>query len=528
MRKTWLRSRPLWERRLALSAIVILVLLVGGLLTVLAVRNWHEGIIETNMSLSASAAKDLAGDAAEYLQSLPFSYDSEGRLVIAADRDSLDRQLTDLAAGVFSTLPGVKGGFWMLQDREFIGYANPWSPPPKPIFGPPPRTYALILSQIMETVDTGQPLVRLHQIESVSVATSVFPLATEPVQIGGELVGVAWARIHIERDLPAQRLTRYLGISAIIIVIAFLAVLLTLLYQRREIGRLNRGLQLIGGDPSHRMAPRRGMFGTISEAINTMVQSLETENRRRRQLELELHQQDKMAALGKLLAGVAHELKTPLAILKTRVQIWQRDLAKFAETSGQAPPFSDESMQIVLHEIDRLSGLLRKLLYFSRPARREVMRRLEADDLIRHTVVFVKPQLEKKQIDLRMELTAPEATILGDPDALHQVFLNILTNSVEIVDEGGSLYVATQAEGEAGRLVIDVEDSGPGIAPELREQVLTPFYTTREGGAGLGLAIAYEIVRAHGGTIEFIDAEHLKGAHCRVRLPLYRDEQDGT
>jgi signal transduction histidine kinase len=217
-----------------------------------------------------------------------------------------------------------------------------------------------------------------------------------------------------------------------------------------------------------------------------------------------------------------------MAILKTRVQIWQRDLAKFAETTGQATPFSDDSMQIVLHEIDRLSGLLRKLLYFSRPMRREVMRRLEADDLIRHTVVFVKPKLEEKRIDLKMELAAPKAAILGDPDTLHQVFLNILTNSVEIVDEGGLLYIGTHTDGETGRLVIDVEDSGPGIAPELREQVLTPFYTTRQGGAGLGLAIAYEIVRAHGGTIEFIDAEHLKGAHCQVQLPLHPDKQDVT
>jgi signal transduction histidine kinase len=183
-------------------------------------------------------------------------------------------------------------------------------------------------------------------------------------------------------------------------------------------------------------------------------------------------------------------------------------------------------MQIVLNEIDRLSGLLRKLLYFARPMRREVMRRLEADDLIQHTVVFVKPQVEKKRVDLKMDLAAPHTTILGDPDALHQVFLNILTNALEAADQGGLLAVSTRADRETGRLVIDVEDSGPGIPPDQREQVLTPFYTTREGGAGLGLAIAYEIVRAHGGTIEFIDAERLNGAHCRVELPLHPDGQD--
>jgi signal transduction histidine kinase len=515
-----------------LTAIVVLVIIVGGFLTVRALRLWQEDVIERSMSMAASAARDLSAGATEHLQSKPLGYDDEGRLVITSAPDSLDRQLTSLAAGVFSTLPGLKGGFWMLQEEEFMGYSNPWSPPPEPTFGPPPRTYALILSQIMETVDTGKPVVRLHEVESVSVATSVFPLATEPVLVSGRLVGVAWARIHIERDLPAQRLTRYLGISTIVVVFAFLGVLVTLLYQRREIRSLNRNLQLIGKDPSHRIAPRKGMFGSICEAINTMVHSLETENRRRQQLELELYQQDKMAALGNMLAGVAHELKTPLAILKTRVQIWQRDLLKFTESSGQASPLSDDSMQIVLHEIDRLSGLLRKLLYFSRPARREVMRRLESDELIRHTVVFVKPQVEEKRIDLKMELAASDAAILGDPDALHQVLLNILTNAIQAVDEGGTLLIATHIDSTTddatGHLVIDVEDSGTGIQPEMREQVLTPFYTTRQGGAGLGLAIAYEIVRAHGGSIEFIEPEHLMGAHCRIRLPLHLDSQEKT
>jgi signal transduction histidine kinase len=239
-----------------------------------------------------------------------------------------------------------------------------------------------------------------------------------------------------------------------------------------------------------------------------------------------MHQQDKMAALGNMLAGVTHELKTPMAILKTRVQIWQRDLKRISEKTGQPPPFSDESMQVALHEIDRLSELLNKLLYFSRPVRSENMRPLEVDDTIRHTVLFVKPHLTEKRIELNMKLATEGNETLGDPDALHQVFLNILTNSIQMVGEGGSIFVATRTDVKTGHLVIDVEDSGSGVAPELREQVMTPFFTTRQGGSGLGLAITYEIVRAHGGTIAFFDAEILNGAHCQIRLPIHTKTTD--
>ena len=524
----WRKARQFLGQPLALTALLILAILVGGLLAVRAIRHWRADVIESNMTLSASAARKLVTDTEVYLNSLETRSDERGQPVLVVDRDSLDRHLTGLATRVFEMSPGLKGGFWMVHQNAFMGYANPWSPPPKPAFGPPPRSYELILSQVAETIETGKPILRLHQFATVSVSKPVFPLATEPIYINGRIVGVAWARIHIERHLPAPRLSRYLNITALVSIVAFLAVLLTLLYQRREIRSLNRSLQSVETDPSHRLARRRGMFGSIREAINNMLSSLESGNNRRRQLEMELHQQDKMAALGNLLAGVAHELKTPLAILKTRVQIWKRDLVRFGEETGQFPPLSDDSMQIALHEIDRLSGLLRKLLFFSRPMRRELMRPLEADELIRSTVAVLEPHLTEKRIGLSTELAASGERIIGDPDALHQVLLNILNNSIQMVDEGGSIALASHADRETGRLVIDLEDSGPGIAPELREKVLTPFYTERKGGSGLGLAIAYEIVRAHGGSIEFVDAEILGGAHCRVRLPLNAGQQEAT
>ena len=503
-----------------MTAALILAIIVGGFLSLRAIRHWRNDVITTNMSLTNMAAHQLARDTEEYLLELPLLYDEQDSITIPAPRDTLDHHLKMLATTVFASTPGIKGGFWVLQEKEFMGYSNPWSPPPTPLYGPPPRSHGIILEQVTETIQAGESIVRLHQFDSISVSKPVFPLATVPVQLDGHLVAVAWTRIHIERDLPATILSRYLNVTAFIAMFAFLLALITTLHQRREIRSLNANLKLIEQNPSHRLTWRRGMFGSIRHAINKVVDSLETEFDRSRSLEEKLHQQDKMAALGNLLAGVAHEVKTPLAILKTRVQIWQRDLKQFTADTGQPAPLTEESMQIVLNEINRLSNLLAKLLYFSRPIPHDQMHPLAADDLIRHTVLFIKPRLLQKRIDLDLELSVPGAEIQGEPDALYQVFLNILTNSLDLLGDGEMIVVVTSIDADGNNLVVDLEDSGTGIPEVEREQVFTPFYTTRHGGSGLGLSIAYEIVHAHKGTIEFIDPEILAGAHCRITLPL--------
>jgi len=519
MSSFWQKNRPLLGQPLSLTVVLILVILfvlISGLAGVRTVRQWRDEIIDRNIALTAESSRKLAANAEDYFCGLP-RVDTSADLAVP---DSVDLRLALLATEVFNLATGLKGGFWVVAENEFMGYANPWSPPPAPAYGPPPRSHAIILDQVQETIRTNRPIVRLHQFESVSVSGPIFPLATELVMCDGFVVAVAWSRIHIERELPATKLGRYLNVTALVAMIAFLLALVTALHQWREIRSLNANLKLIEQDPIHRMAIRRGMFGSIRLAINRMVDALESEFTRSRALEDKLHQRDKMAALGQLLAGVAHEVKTPLAILKTRVQIWQRDLDRFTAETGQSSPLTGESMELVLNEINRLSDLLRKLLHFSRPIRTDKMESLEANDLIRHTALFIKPRLLEKHIDLELNLDATDATVHGDGDALHQVFLNILTNSVGVLGEGGRIAVTTRTDENGRDLVVDLEDSGPGLAEGDRDRVFTPFFTTRHGGSGLGLSIAYEIIQAHKGRIEFAEPEDLSGAHCRVTLPL--------
>lgn len=504
------------RRRRLLAAVVILAA-VAALATALtaALDRWKERVIAANLTVSEVTAGELALAGTDFFRDLPMVPAPDGSLTIAWPRDVLDRQLTALAEHSFAAHHGVKGGFWLPCLGEFLGYADPTSPPPKPVFGPPPRSFQIILDQVLESIASGEALTRLHQFDP-----AVFTLATSPVRRDGQIVAVVWARVHIERELPATKLGRYLQYMVALTLFAFLIVLVATLHQRREIRSLNAGLRTIAADPAYRLPARSGMFGSIRESINAMVDSLEQAHQERKELQARLHHKAKMAALGNLLAGMAHEVKTPLAILKTRVQIWQRDLKRFCQRTGHDSPLSSDSIELVLGEINRLSDLLTKLLYFSRPNDPDARTPQDVNDLLRHTALFVKPRLLQQKIDLDLDLTDAPVTVLGDAGALHQVFLNLLTNSLQAMARGGRLTIASRRDEQSRAVRIDVHDSGPGIAPELYESVFDPFFTTRHGGTGLGLSIAYEIIQAHGGEIRFLPPATGAGAHCAITLPL--------
>ena len=240
----WRRIRSVTDQPISLTLALVLVSLVVllGLLTgVRSIRQWRQDVIERNMTLAADAARRLSEEAHGYFSALPPEVGGPEQV----PPETLDLQLALLSTRVFASANGLKGGFWVVSRQAFMGYANPWSPPPAPAYGPPPRSHALILEQVQETLRTALPIVRLHEFESISVSGPVFPLATEPVMIDDEIVAVAWSRVHIERELPEARIGRYLNITALIAVIAFLLALAATLHQRREIRSLNANLEFI-------------------------------------------------------------------------------------------------------------------------------------------------------------------------------------------------------------------------------------------------------------------------------------------
>jgi two-component system sensor histidine kinase PilS (NtrC family) len=213
--------------------------------------------------------------------------------------------------------------------------------------------------------------------------------------------------------------------------------------------------------------------------------------------------------VGRLAAGVAHEIRNPLAAISGSIELLQ-------QTAG-ADRESTELMGIVLREVTRLNTLINDLLEFARPRRSE-LQRLDATATVQEMVrVF---ENDKRLQGARVELAAP-APVWIDVDAGHlrQLMWNLLRNAAEASPEGRPIVVEVASEANGGWARITVRDQGHGISAENRARIFEPFFSTKEGGTGLGLATVHRIVEEHKGRIE-VETPADGGTVFTVRLPL--------
>ncbi len=224
-----------------------------------------------------------------------------------------------------------------------------------------------------------------------------------------------------------------------------------------------------------------------------------------------LAQSEKLAALGQLAAAIAHEVRNPLAVIRSAAQ----DL-------GEAIPAADAAARrastFITAEIDRLNSVVNSLLAFARPLQMQPGP-VAVHDLFERALLLARDEMAAKQVRVQRDEPPDLPPVTADADLISQVLLGLLANATEAVPAGGE--VALQARAVDGAVEIDVADSGPGIPAELRERIFEPFFTTRPRGTGLGLAIARQIVEAHVGRIEVGDRPG-GGACFTLRLPAAR------
>ncbi len=220
-------------------------------------------------------------------------------------------------------------------------------------------------------------------------------------------------------------------------------------------------------------------------------------------------QSEKLVEVGRLSAGIAHEVNNPLAVISYGAQLLQRE--------ESLPPFQRELVDRIESEVERLKTLTGGLLSFSR-ARETVKRKMKIDDVLRDVLRLVRFELTRHAITLRESYGDPPA-VQGDPNKLKQVFINLIMNASHAMKEGGTLSVSTaNAEGGGGEVVIT--DTGPGIPEAVRKQIFDPFFTTKKDGegTGLGLYICKNIIDEHEGRIVLTTAPGA-GTAFRIILP---------
>ena len=247
-----------------------------------------------------------------------------------------------------------------------------------------------------------------------------------------------------------------------------------------------------------------------------------------KRLELQIRRSDRLASLGTLSAGMAHEIKNPLVSIKTFAQLLPE---RYSDSD-----FRDTFSNLIVHEINRIDSLVNQLLRFARPAK-PLLRPMHVHEVLEKTLLLVQHRLYQKEIKLTRVWDAEVDTIRADADQLEQVFLNFFLNAMDAMRRGGELTVGTQvrsgdllvsplsSDGEDTHeaLSITIRDTGDGIRAEDIPHVFDPFFTTKDYGTGLGLSVVHGIIEEHGGQIE-VESELSKGTAFHILLPLVRFE----
>ena len=221
-----------------------------------------------------------------------------------------------------------------------------------------------------------------------------------------------------------------------------------------------------------------------------------------------LVQNEKLAALGQLAAAIAHEVRNPLAVIRSAAQ-------NLADTLPGDNAEARRACAFITAESDRLGNLINSLLAFARPVQ-IAPERIPINLLFDRALSLAAELQPDKHVAVRCALCAELATISVDPELMSQVFVDLVANAIDAVPSYGE--VTLEAHSRGANVELAVADSGPGVAPELRNRIFEPFFTTRAEGIGLGLAIARQIVEAHGGSIELGNSDS-GGARFIVILP---------
>ncbi len=239
-----------------------------------------------------------------------------------------------------------------------------------------------------------------------------------------------------------------------------------------------------------------------------------------RTLEETLKRADRLSMVGTMAAGLAHEIKNPLGGIKGAAQLLQMELDEDDELQ--------EYTELMIREVERVNRIIEELLDLSRP-RKATMGQVNISQILDEIVMLQQQALAERQIDFKLKLDPSIPAISGDRDLLVRLFLNLIKNAGEASPDGERITIESRIDSEyhmsfpgakpTPMVLITIKDNGPGIPQPKLDQIFTPFYTTKEGGSGLGLPICQKIITDHGGFMQFINRPE-GGTSVKVSLPL--------
>ncbi|HWE49519.1 MAG TPA: ATP-binding protein [Bryobacteraceae bacterium] len=297
--------------------------------------------------------------------------------------------------------------------------------------------------------------------------------------------------------LPLISTASYLGVTGTVIssvaaISTYLSLLLFLDWEK----------ETIAPEAMHILAIRCLILAVAAVLVNSLAEALRRQSARLLEAEAAIRRSERLAALGQLSAGLAHELRNPLASIRGSADLLSR-------ASSDADPITRELAGIISSEVDRTNSLVTRFLDFARP--------LEPRRSLTNVTEVIDRAAERAKVEVNREYSDSLPPLPIDAELMGQVFLNLLTNAAQASPAGAPVTVRTREAG--GQAEISVIDRGCGIPPDKMDAIFNPFVTTRPDGVGLGLAIVSKIVDGHGGKMA-VESEPGKGSTFQVTLPI--------
>jgi two-component system, NtrC family, sensor histidine kinase HydH len=437
-----------------------------------------------------------------------------------ANPDAVSSQevLNLLARVVLQNYPGVEGGFYSTTQDRITGYSPPSGPGfPASLDEKDRDDEREALIQLARQAATSHQ----HFSQVFTTDQNIALLDAAPIPSGQGYSASVWTMKQLP-ELPGSNRFRAYVTFAVLALTALGCVVLTLLF----VHNLQSGVQKLESGLGNLEANLSSQIGVneepdeikrIASAINRLARTLQQKIESEKLIENRLRHAERLAALGRLVAGIAHEVRNPLATIRLRVQMSQQ---------ATDHPLVQESCGVALEEIKRLDGMVDRLLSFSRPVhlRREPT---SLSRLVEQRLEFFRERALQNGVKICTNLKTDSQLAQVDPSRMAQVFDNLIQNAIEAMSgSGGNLCVNISSGGNhvglGSWVYIEFNDTGVGIDTNAVGQIFDPFFTTKPTGTGLGLSICHELVNAHGGDIQIVSSKG-SGTTVRVILPSGRE-----
>ncbi|HET6976197.1 MAG TPA: ATP-binding protein [Pyrinomonadaceae bacterium] len=397
----------------------------------------------------------------------------------------------------------VEGGFYRTSDGMLPGYTVSQTSDRS-------NQTAIIQDLAREAATSMVPTARIIQGTNNRLILAAYP-------VEGNNIGAAWAMQKLAYPSNFSDWTSLAAIVALglsIIAVSSLA-LITVRDLRSGVSSIETGLTQLTADLNQQLvSPDTAELARIAAAINELAKTLRVNLARQADLERELRLSERLTALGRVVAGVAHEVRNPLAAIKLKVQLAQR--------SSYDTEKLNETFDVIRAEIERLDSLVRRLLELGGGQQKIESQAVDFGELVSRRTAFFSELATKASVSIETHGLSDGIIVEGNRDRLAQVVDNIIQNALEAMPDGGRLTITcnTFAHTDGSRWArFTFDDTGEGIAEADQEHIFEPFHTGRPDGTGLGLAIARAIVDEHGGRLRYASRAD-QGASFAVELPL--------